>query len=129
MLVTPKFLRVYFSTDKDIPHTTQGFMLVKQGLYRFSHMSSPLCSGYFGDRVSHSVCLGWPQPTVLLISASQVTRITGVRHRSLAHHVSFVPPGLPSCMTLTIWMMTRQSYFRMLVNFGASDNISYGQAM
>jgi hypothetical protein len=28
---------------------TQGFVLVRQALYGLSHVSSPFCSGYFGD--------------------------------------------------------------------------------
>jgi hypothetical protein len=49
-------------------------------LYHLSHTSSPFCSGYFRDGVSWTVCLGCPQIAILLISASQVTRITGVSH-------------------------------------------------
>jgi hypothetical protein len=39
------------------------------------------CTGYFWHRVSWTICLGWLQTTVLLISASQVARITGVSHQ------------------------------------------------
>jgi hypothetical protein len=35
------------------------------------------CVGYFWERVSPSICLGWPQTAILLISASWVVRITG----------------------------------------------------
>jgi hypothetical protein len=45
-----------------------------------SHTSSPVCSAYFGDVVSHTVCLGWPWTSILLISASQEARITSVSH-------------------------------------------------
>jgi hypothetical protein len=38
------------------------------------------CSGYFGDRVSQTVCSVWPWTMILLISASQVARITGMSH-------------------------------------------------
>jgi hypothetical protein len=42
------------------------------------HTSSPLCSGYFGDGVSWTICLGWPWTEILLISVSQVARrVTG----------------------------------------------------
>jgi hypothetical protein len=48
-------------------------------LYCLSHTSSPFCSGYFGDGgVSHTICLGWLQTAILLISASQIARITGL---------------------------------------------------
>jgi hypothetical protein len=35
------------------------------------HISSPFCSGYFGDRASQTICLGWPQTSILPISASK----------------------------------------------------------
>jgi hypothetical protein len=46
-----------------------------------SYTSSPFCFGYFGDRVSRTVCPVWPQTSILLISVSQIARITGVSHR------------------------------------------------
>jgi hypothetical protein len=55
-----------------------GFMVAKQELYCLSHTSSPFYSDYFGDRVSQTICLRWPGTWILLISASQVARITGV---------------------------------------------------
>jgi hypothetical protein len=65
---------------------TQGFMLAKQALYHLSHTCSPFCCGYFGDRVSQTICLGWLPTSVLLISAFQITGITGVE---------LLVPGLP----------------------------------
>jgi hypothetical protein len=41
-------------------------------------------SGYFGDWVSQTVCLGWPLTMILPFSASQVVRITGVSHQCTA---------------------------------------------
>jgi hypothetical protein len=35
---------------------------------------------FFWDRVSGTVCPGWQQTAILLTSASQVARITGVSH-------------------------------------------------
>jgi hypothetical protein len=66
--------------------------LHKQALYHLSHTSSLFCSGYFGDEVSRTVCLGWPQTAILLISASQVTKIISVNHQHLAQN-SFEWPG------------------------------------
>jgi hypothetical protein len=60
----------------------QGFPLAKQVLYCLSHTSSPICSGYFGDEVSWSICLGWPRAMILLISASQVARITDMSYHA-----------------------------------------------
>jgi hypothetical protein len=37
----------------------------------------------FGDRVSQTICPGWPQTSYLQISASQVARITGLRHQCI----------------------------------------------
>jgi hypothetical protein len=38
------------------------------------------CVGYFRYRDSWTICLGWHQTMILLISASWVARITGVSH-------------------------------------------------
>jgi hypothetical protein len=63
---------------------TQGFMLTKQVLYCFSLTSSPFCSGYFGGGVWKTICPGWLRTTILLISASQVARLTGLSYWCLA---------------------------------------------
>jgi hypothetical protein len=57
------------------------FELTKQALYHLSLISSPFCSGYFEDGVLQSINLGWPWTAILPISASQVARITGRRHK------------------------------------------------
>jgi hypothetical protein len=56
----------------------------KAGTLPLGKTCSPFWSGYFGDRLLWTVCLGWPQIAILLISASQVARITGVSHWCLA---------------------------------------------
>jgi hypothetical protein len=38
------------------------------------------CVGYFQDRVSQTVCPGWLQTGIFLISASWVARIIGMSH-------------------------------------------------
>jgi hypothetical protein len=60
---------------------TQGLMLARQ----MHLLLEPLCQPFFvifflPDRVSWSICFGWFQTTVLLISASWVARIIGVSH-------------------------------------------------
>jgi hypothetical protein len=60
---------------------TQGFTLSKQVFCLLSHTSSPHSSGYFGAGVSWTIYPGWPQTSILLISASQVARITGVSYQ------------------------------------------------
>jgi hypothetical protein len=57
------------------------FELAKQALYRLSHTSSTFWSGYSEDRVLQTICLGWPQTMILLISASRVDRVTGMSHQ------------------------------------------------
>jgi hypothetical protein len=49
--------------------------------YHLSYTSSPFCSGYFGYGVLQTI---FRAGLILLISASQVARITGVNHRCLA---------------------------------------------
>jgi hypothetical protein len=44
------------------------------------------CIGFFRDRVSRTICLGWPQSMIFLISASQVARITGMSHWRLLQY-------------------------------------------
>jgi hypothetical protein len=62
-----------------------GFCTWKAGTLLLEPRSSPLYSGYFGHGVSHTICLGWPQTALFLISASQVARMTGMsRHTWLA---------------------------------------------
>jgi hypothetical protein len=46
--------------------------------------------GYFQDRVSQTISPGWLQTVILLISASQVGRITGVSHWHPAHLLQFL---------------------------------------
>jgi hypothetical protein len=48
-----------------------------------SHSISPFF-WYFQDRVSKTIWPGWLRTSVLLISVSQIARITGVRHQHLA---------------------------------------------
>jgi hypothetical protein len=43
----------------------------------------------FRDRVSQTLCLGWFQTSILLISASWVAGITGVSHWCLASRIEF----------------------------------------
>jgi hypothetical protein len=56
------------------------------------------CSGYFGDEVLQTICLGWAQTLIIPISTSQVPRITGMRHQHLAIALLFVWGGL-----LPVW--------------------------
>jgi hypothetical protein len=70
------------------PDTALIFILWKQTLFSFffsvlglelraytwSHSTSPFCVRCFRDRVSQTICLGWFQTLILLISASQVPR-------------------------------------------------------
>jgi hypothetical protein len=48
--------------------------------YTLSHSTSPLCEGFFWDRVLQSICPVWLWIMTLVISTSWVARITGVRH-------------------------------------------------
>jgi hypothetical protein len=51
-------------------------MLAKQVLYCLNHTSSSFCSDYVGDGVLHIIFPDCPQTVILLISTSQVARIT-----------------------------------------------------
>jgi hypothetical protein len=54
------------------------------------------CEGFFQDRVSQTICPGWLQTTILLISASWVARIRGVSRQGLAW--------------ITFWFIDMSSY-------------------
>jgi hypothetical protein len=82
---------------------TQAFVLARQALYCSSHTSSPLCSvnleigscflprpawtrspilcSYWLRRCLVNFLPGWPGTAVLLISGSQVAKITGVSQK------------------------------------------------
>jgi hypothetical protein len=50
-------------------------------LYTLSHSTSPLVCWVFWDSISQTICPGWLQTIIHLISASQIARITGVSHQ------------------------------------------------
>jgi hypothetical protein len=58
--------------------------LPRQAPYHLSYSSSSFCIGFFQDRVSRTICLGWLRTVIFLISASRVARITGMSHQCLA---------------------------------------------
>jgi hypothetical protein len=51
--------------------------------------SALCCDGFFRDRVSRTICLGWLQTLILLISAFWVAKITSMSHWRLAYWVFF----------------------------------------
>jgi hypothetical protein len=57
----------------------QGYMIANK--CSTGHTCSPFCSGYFGGGVLQTICPGCPRTVILLISASQVARITGMSHQ------------------------------------------------
>jgi hypothetical protein len=75
------FLVNFFSFDTGV--WTQGLHL--------DPLHQPFfCDGFFWDRVSRTICLGWLQTTILLIPASWVARITGMSYQHQAIVNSFV---------------------------------------
>jgi hypothetical protein len=54
----------------------QGIPFAKQVFYHLSHTSSPFGSGYS----EMGSCKLWPHTEILLVLASQVTKITGMSH-------------------------------------------------
>jgi hypothetical protein len=51
-----------------------------------------VCEGFFWDRVSWTICPGWLQTTILLISAFWVARLTDISHWYLASLGFYKPP-------------------------------------
>jgi hypothetical protein len=69
-------------------HHVHFFFFVVLGLelraYTLSHSTSHCWKGFFKIESSWIVCPGWPWTVIVLISASWVARITGLRHSYLA---------------------------------------------
>jgi hypothetical protein len=71
-----------------------GFELRASWLYCLSHTSSSFCCGHFGGGVLQTICPWCSWTMIILISASQVSRITGVSHSGLALSDSCVRTAL-----------------------------------
>jgi hypothetical protein len=54
-----------------------------------TYTSHAFCSGYFGEGFSQIICPSWSQ-IAILISASQVARISGMIHGHPASRISYV---------------------------------------
>jgi hypothetical protein len=68
---------------------TQGLTLARQAYYHLSHATFPFLCWVF-SRESHKLFfLGWLWTLILLISASQVARISGVSHWHPANYRHF----------------------------------------
>jgi hypothetical protein len=60
-----------------------------QGLHLEVTSPALFCDGFFRDRVSRTICLGWFRTAILLIPASWVAKITDVSHWHLSVFVIF----------------------------------------
>jgi hypothetical protein len=65
----------FFVVVVEIRVWTQGFTFAKKVLYCLSHTSSLLCSDYFGDGASQTICPGWFLTVILQFPAFQVATI------------------------------------------------------
>jgi hypothetical protein len=100
--------KINFKKAKEISKTKDFFFFLVLGFkLRASHLQvrcsttwvtppALFCDGYFQDRVSWTICLGWLWATILLISASWVARIIGVSHHAQPQKQSFKFPCKPS---------------------------------
>jgi hypothetical protein len=109
LLISTSWIARITGTQLGTGFWTQGFTLAKQELYCLIHTSSPICYHYFGDGILWTICLVWPLTTSLLISASQVPRITGMRHQPLAKKKN---------------QFYRESYFFIIFLFFIKENCS-----
>jgi hypothetical protein len=60
--------------------------LLGGALIAWATPSAHFCEGFFWDRVSWTICPGWPWISILLISASWVSGITGGSHQHPAQN-------------------------------------------
>jgi hypothetical protein len=78
-------------------------------VFTLSHSTSPIfCDRVFQDTVSQTICPGWLQTAILLISDCWVASIIGVSHWHLAPVVcfeidNFTLTGLELSCLLSIW--------------------------
>jgi hypothetical protein len=68
---------LFFGWDLSL---NSGLCTCKAGALLLKPHLHPFWSSYFGSGVSQTICLGWPGTVILPISASQITRITGMSH-------------------------------------------------
>jgi hypothetical protein len=72
--LSPSFLPPPSYPPPSLPSFLSSFLSSVLGLklrtFTLSHSANPFCDGYFRDRVSRTVYLGWLQTRILLISAS-----------------------------------------------------------
>jgi hypothetical protein len=100
--------------------------LAKLMLYHLSHTYSSFCSGYFGDGVSRTICLGWPQTLILPISASQVAKITCVSpsHQAL-YCILIFPLALSGCKYCCTFFSISSPISKVLTSFKISTDSSW----
>jgi hypothetical protein len=63
---------------------SSGLLIHKAGVLLLEPHLQSIFLWLFGDGVSRTICPGWPGTVILLISASQVTRVTDVSRWCLA---------------------------------------------
>jgi hypothetical protein len=73
-----------------------------------NHSASPFCAGYFRDRVSWTICLGWLRTMILLISAFWVARITGLSHPCQASQPFLSVYSSHCCLLVQFWKIWQQ---------------------
>jgi hypothetical protein len=80
--VLPSYSLFQIHTSLSLATATTSFFLgIELMTYTLSDSTSTFfCDAFFQDKVSRTVCPGWLRTFILLISASQVARITGVSH-------------------------------------------------
>jgi hypothetical protein len=87
-------------------------MLGRQALYTLSHSTSLVFNvGYFQYSVSRTVCLGWLQTAILLISMSWVARITGISHWRPAQFASLLLFNLIIVFNFSSLDFLKKNYF------------------
>jgi hypothetical protein len=72
------------------------------------------CDGCFGDKISQPICPDWLWTVILPISASWVTRITGVSHRHPTLCYCFLSSLPPLKITLIAFLIILFPYKHMM---------------
>jgi hypothetical protein len=99
-------------------HTRTGI----QALYLEQLHHSFFCVRYFRDSILRTICLGWLQTTILLISASWVASVTGVSHWRPAWAFIFICASLFVCPSIHPFIHSPSIYhfihiLHLIINF------------
>jgi hypothetical protein len=104
----------------------RAWSLLGRGSTTWATLPAPFCTGYFQDRVSWIIWLGWLGTSILLISYSRVMRIIEVTHQCLASWTFMGIFSLYNCNTKVFVLNDNFAYF-LLKSFDLSAFLQFAK--